>query len=66
MNQLDQIPTATYRLQLHPRFTFRDAAAIVPYLSALGISHCYASPYLRARSGSMHGYDIIDHNAHQS
>jgi (1->4)-alpha-D-glucan 1-alpha-D-glucosylmutase len=63
MNQLDQIPTATYRLQLHPRFTFRDAAAIVPYLSALGISHCYASPYLRARSGSMHGYDIIDHNA---
>src|SRR5579864_3955210 len=63
MKQLDQIPTATYRLQLNPHFTFRHAAAIVPYLSDLGISHVYASPYLRARAGSMHGYDIIDHNA---
>ena len=58
-----QIPTATYRLQLNHTFTFRDAAAIVPYLSSLGISHCYVSPYLRARPGSAHGYDIIDHNA---
>jgi (1->4)-alpha-D-glucan 1-alpha-D-glucosylmutase len=63
MKRLDQIPTATYRLQLNRHFTFRDAAAIVPYLSSLGISHCYASPYLRARPGSLHGYDIIDHNA---
>lgn len=63
MKRLDQIPTATYRLQLNPHFTFRDAAAIVPYLSELGISHFYASPYLRARSGSMHGYDIIDHSS---
>jgi (1->4)-alpha-D-glucan 1-alpha-D-glucosylmutase len=58
-----QIPRATYRLQFNREFTFRDAAAIVPYLSALGISHCYASPYLRARPGSTHGYDIIDHNS---
>lgn len=57
------IPMATYRLQFNREFTFRDAAALVPYLSALGISHCYASPYLRARPGSMHGYDIIDHNS---
>ncbi len=56
-------PVATYRLQLNRAFTFRDAAAAVPYLSALGISHCYVSPYLRARPGSMHGYDIIDHNS---
>ena len=63
MNRQDQIPTATYRLQLNQHFTFRDASAIVPYLSKLGISHCYASPYLRARPGSLHGYDIIDHNA---
>ena len=63
MKRLDQTPTATYRLQLHPQFTFRDATAIIPYLSALGISHFYASPYLRARPGSMHGYDIIDHNS---
>jgi (1->4)-alpha-D-glucan 1-alpha-D-glucosylmutase len=57
------VPTATYRLQFNRAFTFRDAAALVPYLAALGISHCYASPYLRARPGSMHGYDIVDHNA---
>ena len=57
------MPSATYRLQLNRDFTFRDAAAIVPYLSSLGISHCYVSPYMRARPGSMHGYDIIDHNA---
>ena len=63
MKRLDQSPTATYRVQLNPHFTFRDAAALVPYLSALGISHFYASPYLRARPGSMHGYDIIDHSS---
>src|SRR3954465_15727617 len=56
------IPRATYRLQFNRSFTFSDAIEIVPYLAALGISHIYASPYLRARSGSMHGYDIIDHN----
>src|SRR5215472_14029570 len=62
MKRQDQIPTATYRLQFNQHFTFRNAVAIVPYLSALGISHVYASPYLRARPGSLHGYDIIDHN----
>jgi (1->4)-alpha-D-glucan 1-alpha-D-glucosylmutase len=57
------LPLATYRLQLNPRFGFRDAAALVPYLAALGISHLYASPFLKARSGSAHGYDVVDHNA---
>ncbi|MCI0410785.1 MAG: 4-alpha-glucanotransferase, partial [Acidobacteria bacterium] len=57
------IPRATYRLQFNREFTFSQAAALVPYLHALGISHCYASPYLKARPGSTHGYDIIDHNA---
>ncbi|HXZ81300.1 MAG TPA: malto-oligosyltrehalose synthase [Terriglobales bacterium] len=56
------IPVATYRLQFNREFTFRQAAELVPYLKELGISHCYASPYLRARPGSTHGYDIIDHN----
>src|SRR6185436_9513405 len=42
-------------------FGFDRAAAIVPYLSKLGISHLYASPFLTARAGSQHGYDIIDH-----
>ncbi|MEJ2438980.1 MAG: malto-oligosyltrehalose synthase [Gammaproteobacteria bacterium] len=56
-------PTATYRLQFNRDFTFDDAADIIPYLHQLGISHIYASPYLRARAGSSHGYDIVDHNA---
>ena len=53
-------PAATYRLQFHAGFTFEDARKLVPYLYDLGISHIYASPYLRARSGSMHGYDVAD------
>ncbi|HZQ73541.1 MAG TPA: malto-oligosyltrehalose synthase [Burkholderiales bacterium] len=56
-------PRATYRLQLHKGFRFRDATALVPYLAALGVSHVYASPFLKARPGSTHGYDIVDHNA---
>jgi (1->4)-alpha-D-glucan 1-alpha-D-glucosylmutase len=56
------IPRATYRLQLSAKFGFNEAAAIVPYLKELGISHLYASPFLKARAGSTHGYDIIDHN----
>lgn len=54
-------PVSTYRLQFHAGFTFREAAAIVPYLCRLGISHVYASPYLKARPGSTHGYDVLDH-----
>jgi (1->4)-alpha-D-glucan 1-alpha-D-glucosylmutase len=57
-----RIPRATYRLQLHGEFTFEDATALVPYLAALGVSHVYCSPYLRARPGSKHGYDIVDHD----
>ena len=57
-----RIPRATYRLQLNRDFTFADAAGLVPYLDALGVSHVYCSPYLRARANSTHGYDIIDHN----
>jgi len=55
------IPVALYRLQFSKEFKFSQAAELIPYLSSLGISHCYASPYLRARPGSLHGYDIIDH-----
>ncbi len=54
---------ATYRLQLHKGFTFDDATAVVPYLADLGVSHVYCSPYLRARPGSHHGYDIVDHSS---
>ncbi|VEE15817.1 malto-oligosyltrehalose synthase [Ectopseudomonas mendocina] len=51
---------ATLRLQLHKDFTLFDAAAQVPYMAQLGVSHLYASPILTARPGSQHGYDVID------
>jgi (1->4)-alpha-D-glucan 1-alpha-D-glucosylmutase len=56
-----RIPSSTYRLQLHKDFTFDDAAGIAEYLHELGISHVYCSPYLQAAPGSMHGYDVVDH-----
>lgn len=57
-----RIPSATYRLQFNKDFTFAQATEIVPYLKALGISDCYASPFFQASPGSNHGYDIVDHN----
>lgn len=56
------IPLATYRLQLTADFDFDKAAAVVPYLKALGITHLYASPVMKARKGSTHGYDTVDHS----
>ncbi len=56
-----RLPESTYRLQFHADFRFTDAVKILPYLSDLGITDCYASPYLKARPGSRHGYDITDH-----
>jgi (1->4)-alpha-D-glucan 1-alpha-D-glucosylmutase len=58
-----RIPLATYRIQLNRNFTLAQATALLPYWHALGISHCYTSPYLKARAGSSHGYDITDHAA---
>jgi (1->4)-alpha-D-glucan 1-alpha-D-glucosylmutase len=57
------IPRATIRLQFHKGFTLDDGAAVIPYAAQLGMSHLYASPILKARPGSTHGYDIVDHNA---
>lgn len=62
MSHIPPYPRATYRIQFSAEFTFSDAAAIVPYLAQLGVSHIYASPVLAARAGSTHGYDIVDHN----
>lgn len=56
-------PRATYRVQLAAEFGFEQAAGIAGYLARLGVSHLYASPFLKARPGSSHGYDIVDHNA---
>jgi len=55
-----RIPLATYRLQFNPAFGFEDALEVVPYLDELGISDIYASPLLKARAGSQHGYDVVD------
>ncbi len=53
---------ATARLQFHRDFPMDRGTALVSYFKRLGISHIYASPLLKARPGSMHGYDIVDHN----
>ena len=57
-----RIPSATYRLQFTPDFGFSQAKEIVSYLARLGISDIYASPIFWARSGSQHGYDVVDQN----
>jgi (1->4)-alpha-D-glucan 1-alpha-D-glucosylmutase len=58
-----RIPISTYRLQFNRHFRFSDARDIVHYLYDLGISDIYSSPYLKAKEGSLHGYDIVDPNA---
>jgi (1->4)-alpha-D-glucan 1-alpha-D-glucosylmutase len=57
-----RVPVSSYRLQLNADFTLFDAAEVVPYLAALGVTECYISPVLAARPGSRHGYDICDHS----
>lgn len=57
---LPRIPVSTYRLQFNRRFTFSDAIKVLPYLDELGISDIYASPYFKARKGTIVGYDIVD------
>ena len=55
-----RIPISTYRLQFNREFRFTDALRIVEYLHQLGVTDVYASPILKARPGSTHGYDVID------
>ncbi|MEP6537532.1 MAG: alpha-amylase family glycosyl hydrolase, partial [Bryobacteraceae bacterium] len=62
MNAPASAPSSTYRLQLNATFTFDQARSISDYLGDLGIGACYISPILKARPGSMHGYDTIDHS----
>lgn len=47
-------------MQLRNGVDLDDAAALVPYLARLGVSHLYCSPYLTAVPGSTHGYDGVD------
>ena len=62
LTALSETPLSTYRLQFTPDFGFVAARAIVPYLAELGVGYLYASPYLKARPGSTHGYDVVDPN----
>ena len=55
------VPSATYRLQIQPDFTFEQAAEQADYLAALGVSHAYLSPVLQPGPGSAHGYDVVSH-----
>jgi len=55
-----RIPTATYRLQFNKSFRFKDASTLITYLNRLGVSDIYASPVLKARKDSSHGYDVTD------
>src|SRR5262249_62022002 len=57
-----RVPRATYRLQLGPGLTFDDAAGLVDYLEALGISDAYTSPFLETATQGSHGYDVADHD----
>ena len=56
-----RIPVSTYRLQFNRDFTFEQARALVDYFRELGVTDYYASPILKARPASPHGYDIVDH-----
>jgi (1->4)-alpha-D-glucan 1-alpha-D-glucosylmutase len=62
MSDVPATPTSTLRLQMHGGFTFADAARQVSYAAELGISHYYLSPIMTARTGSTHGYDVVDPN----
>ena len=57
-----RLPVSTYRLQFNAGFTFAQAQQLAGYFAALGISDLYASPFLQARAGSIHGYDVVDHS----
>jgi len=53
---------STYRLQISPAFTLRDATQVLGHIQRLGADWVYLSPLLEAEPGSMHGYDVVDHS----
>ncbi|HEU5233886.1 MAG TPA: malto-oligosyltrehalose synthase [Terriglobales bacterium] len=62
VNETGNRPLSTYRIQFHNGFGLQQARELADYLHDLGVSHLYASPLLEARPGSVHGYDIINHD----
>lgn len=57
-----RIPRSTYRVQFRPDFGFADTAGVASYLDRLGVTDLYLSPCFQAKPGSLHGYDLSDHN----
>jgi (1->4)-alpha-D-glucan 1-alpha-D-glucosylmutase len=55
-----RLPVSTYRIQLGAGLSLDRARSLVDYLAALGVDFLYLSPVLAARSGSTHGYDVVD------
>lgn len=55
-------PSSTYRVQFYRGVTFGSARDIVKYLARLKPGAFYSSPFFRARPGSSHGYDVVDHH----
>lgn len=60
--RMTTVSTSSYRIQITPEFTLRDAAQLLGYLRRLGVGWVYLSPLLEAEPGSAHGYDVIDHS----
>ncbi|WP_369961385.1 malto-oligosyltrehalose synthase [Leifsonia sp. EB34] len=54
------VPISTYRLQITPDFTLRDATQVLDYVDRLGVGAVYLSPILQSAAGSAHGYDVVD------
>jgi (1->4)-alpha-D-glucan 1-alpha-D-glucosylmutase len=57
---LVEVPSATYRLQITPAFDLYAAADLCSYLSEVGVGAVYLSPLLQSARGSQHGYDVVD------
>eukprot|EP01111_Echinosteliopsis_oligospora_P006075 TRINITY_DN2006_c0_g1_i3.p1 TRINITY_DN2006_c0_g1~~TRINITY_DN2006_c0_g1_i3.p1 ORF type:complete len:948 (-),score=292.63 TRINITY_DN2006_c0_g1_i3:49-2892(-) len=57
------VPLSTYRVQFWRDFPIKQALSndLPKYLKDLGVAYCYSSPLLKARPGSTHGYDVVDH-----
>ena len=57
------IPCTVYRLQFEQEMSFSGARDILSYLSDLGMTALYVSPYFKTIDGSLHGYNITDPSA---
>ena len=57
------IPIATYRAAAHGEFRFRRGRGHRALSEGARHQHLYASPFMKARKGSTHGYDIVDHTS---